>query len=352
MRRARAAEITSREFSAEGESRMAYRADEVKVGLVIVVSLLILAGFIVSILGLRLGQPTKTYTTNLRFAGGIEPGTVVRFGGMQTGKVTEVNVSSKDDSFIQLTMRVAEETPVKTDSEVFINTIGFLGEYYLEISTGSEGSPVLPPESEIKSREIVSFNDLLARTESAVENMNALMVIVNEEILSKDIPKLRDRIKEITDKVQRLLTDVDDVFNEQNRENVAQTLEQLRMLFQENREDMRTTVANFRLASEKLDSLATNLDSLVSGNREDVDIIIKDIRDTVAQARSAAARIETLVAENADKISLTVDNLQATSANTRDFSETIADEPWRLIWRTRQPEKKVIEQQEAGTHAP
>lgn len=331
---------------------MAYRADEVKVGLVIVVSLLILAGFIVSILGLKIGQPTKTYMTTLRFAGGIEPGTVVRFGGMQAGRVAAVNVSSRDDSLIELTMRVAEGTPVKTDSEVFINTIGFLGQYYLEISTGSEGSPILPSGSEIKSREIVGLNELLARAQSAVERVDAVMVIVNEKILAEEFPKLRERIEAIADKVQRLLTDVDDVFNEENRENVAQTLEQLRMLFQENREDMRTTVANFRSASERLESLAATLDSLVAENRDDVDVIIDDIHATAGQVRSAAERIERLVAENADEIAVTVDNLKATTANTRDFSETIADEPWRLIWRTRQPEKKVLDQEETGTHAP
>jgi len=40
---------------------MGYRADEVKVGFVLLLSLLILAGFILVILGLRIGQPVVTY---------------------------------------------------------------------------------------------------------------------------------------------------------------------------------------------------------------------------------------------------------------------------------------------------
>jgi len=183
---------------------MAYRADEVKVGLVIVVSLLILAGFIISIMGLKLGEPMDTYTTQLKFAGGVEPGTVVRFGGMQVGKVTEVDISPSDDTRIRLAMIVEKGLPVKTDSEVFINTIGFLGDYYLEISTGSPGLPLLPPGGEINGMEIAGINEMFASAQSALNKVDAAMVILNERILTEDFGKLRNRIELITDKIVQL----------------------------------------------------------------------------------------------------------------------------------------------------
>ena len=325
---------------------MAYRADEIKVGLVIVVSLLILAGFIISIMGLKLGEPIDTYTTQLKFAGGVEPGTVVRFGGMQVGKVTEVGISPSDDTLIRLAMIVEKGLPVKTDSEVFINTIGFLGDYYLEISTGSPGSPLLPPGGEINGMEIAGINEMFASAQSALRKVDAAMVILNERILTEDFAKLRDRVELITDKIVQLLTDVDMVFNEENRGNITETLAQLRALVQENREDVRATLQNFRSASERLESLASTLDELAGENREDINLLIKEIRSTVVQVRTATEKIDRLVSENAGDVAITIDNLHATTANARDFSETIADEPWRLIWRTRQPEKKALEDKE------
>lgn len=330
---------------------MAYRADEVKVGLVIIVSLLILGGFIVAILGLKIGQPTQTYTTSLRFAGGINPGTAVRYGGMQVGKVREVSVAPMDSSRIQFTVDIQAETPIKTDSEVFINTIGFLGEYYLEISTGSSDAPLLPPGAEIPAREIATLNDILARTQSAVERVDAALVIINEKILTEDLVELRERIDIIGNSMEKLLTDVDQFFAEENRENIRQTLAHLRSLVQENREDIRRSVESFRSASERLDSLAASLDKLVVENRDNVDALIDDIRAAAVQARGAADRVEKLIAENAGDIAITIDNLRATSSNARDFSETIADEPWRLLYRTRQPEKQVISPQETGAGA-
>lgn len=325
---------------------MAYKADEVKVGLVIVVSLLILCGFIMAILGLKLGEPVDTFTTNVQFAGGIEPGTVVRFGGMQVGKVTEVGVSSADNARIQLALTVDKGVPIKTDSEIFINTIGFLGDYYLEISTGTTDAPLLPPESEIPSQEVASINDMLASAQSALEKVDAAMYILNEKILKEDLARLRSRVEQISEKIVKLLTDVDLIFSEENRTNVAQTLERVNALVQESREGVGATLNNFRTASEKLDSLAMNLDTLVGDNREDVDLLIDDIRATVAEMKAAAGKIEDLVTENTDDISVTIDNLKATTANTRDFSENIADDPWRVLWKTPQPEKKILEQKE------
>lgn len=330
---------------------MTYRADEVKIGLVVVLSLLILAGFIISILGLRLGAPADTYTTQLRFTGGVEPGTVVRFGGMQAGRVSEVGVSPTDDTRIRLTMKIDKGLPIKTDSEVFINTIGFLGDYYLEISTGSPGAPLLPPGSEIRGMEVTSINEMFASAQSALEKVDAAMVILNERILTEDFGRLRDKITIITDKIIQLLTDVDMVFDKENRANISETLSQLRTLLEENREDVHSTLDNFRSASEKLDSLATTLDTIAGENREDVSLLIDEIHATVAQVRSVTEKIDRLVAENAGDIAITIDNLRATTANTRDFSETIADEPWRLIWRTRQPQKRVFEHKEEDSLA-
>lgn len=326
---------------------MVYRADEVKVGLVVVAGFLILAGFVVSILGLSLGRPTDTYITKLKFAGGIERGTVVRFGGMQVGKVTDVDVSPLDDTRIRLMMNVKKGLSVKADSEVFINTIGFLGDYYLEISTGSPGSPNLSPGGEINSVEVASINEMLASAQSAIEKVDAAMVILNEKVLTEDFGKFRDRVEIITDKIIQLLTDVDLVFSEENRANIAETLAQLKELVGENKADVRATMESFRSASEKLGSLAATLDEVAEENREDIGLLIDEIQATVAEARSASERIDRLIADNASDIGLTIDNLRATTANTRDFSETIADEPWRLIWRARRAEKMLFEQKEA-----
>ncbi len=318
---------------------MAYKGDEVKVGLVIVVSLLILAAFIIAILGLKIGQPIATYTTTLKYIGGIDTGKSVRFGGMPVGKVTRLSVSKQDNTLIQITMDITKGIPVKSDSVAFVDTLGFIGDFYVEISTGTQGASLLPPGSEIHGREIVSFNDVLASAKSAVEKINETLVIVNDRILKKEFPQLRDEVVATTEKMSKLLVDADQVLNE-NRKNISETIEEIRRLVQDNRQEIHDSVVAFHQASQKLESLADTLDAVVAENKGEVKTAIQDIRDTAAQARTLAERIDKLIAENSNNVTLTVENLRATSANARDFSEEIATQPWRLIWRTREPEKK------------
>ena len=322
---------------------MAYKADEVKVGLVIVVSLLVLAAFIIAILGLKIGQPIATYTTTLKYVGGIEVGKSVRFGGMPVGRVMKLSVSKEDNTRIQVTMDIAQGTPVKSDSTAFVDTLGFIGDFYVEISTGTQSAPLLPSGSEIPGHEIVTFNDVLASAQSAVEKMNETLVIVNDKILTQEFPELRDEVVATTEKMSKLLVDADQVLNE-NRKNISQTIEEIKALVQDNRQEIHDTVAAFHQASQKLESLADTLDAVVVENEDEIKTAIKDIRDTAAQARTVAERIDKLIAENSNDVTLTVENLRATSANARDFSEEIAQQPWRLIWRTREPEKKPIGQ--------
>jgi phospholipid/cholesterol/gamma-HCH transport system substrate-binding protein len=331
---------------------MAQRADEVKVGLVIIISLVILAGFVVSILGVRLGQPVDTYTTELRFAGGIVSGTAVRYGGMQVGKVTAVEVSPVDDTRIRLSLSVDAGLPIKTDSELFINTIGFLGDYYLEITTGSPESPVLQPGGMINSMEIAGVNEMFATAHSAIEKVDATMVILNEKILTEDFALLRERVGMISEKAVQLLTDADLVFSEENRANLSETLSQMRELVQENRADLGETIGNLRSATEKLDSLAATLDGIAGENREDIELLIDEITATVAEARSTTRAIGRLISENEADMNVAIDNLRATTSNTRDLSETLADEPWRILWRTRQPEKVEFNREEAESIEP
>lgn len=322
---------------------MPYKADEVKVGLVIVVTLLILAAFIIAILGLKIGQPTATYTTTLKYIGGIEIGKSVRFGGMPVGRVTRLSVSKQDNTLIQVTMDITQGTPVKSDSVAFVDTLGFIGDFYVEISTGTQGASLLPSGSEIPGREIVTFNDVLASAQSAVEKMNDTLTIVNDKILTQEFPELRDEVMATTEKMSKLLVDADQIL-EENRKNISQTIEEIKALVQDNRQEIRDTVVAFHQASQKLESLADTLDTLVVENKDEVKTAVQDIRDMAAQARAVAERIDKLIAENSNNVTLTVENLKATSANARDFSEEIARQPWRLIWRTREPEKKPIGQ--------
>ncbi len=322
---------------------MAYKADEVKVGFVIVLSLLILAGFIIAIIGLRIGQPMVSYSTELKYVADVDSGRPVRFGGLDVGKVSKVGISPKNNALIEIVMEVEKGTPIKTDSVAFINFIGFVGDYYLEISTGTEGAQLLPPGSEITGQNVTTFNELIAQVQSAVEKLNESLEIINEKVLSQGLPDLKNQVTKTTETMNKLLEDLDKLVTE-NRAQIHLAITEIGDLVQENRKDVRATVENFRTAAAKLNELADSLNSVVAENRGEINTVVKTLRDTAAEAEAAAEKVNTLISQNADEINTTMQNLESTSANFRDLSEELSEQPWRLLWRTRAPRKQEIQE--------
>ncbi|RJP14302.1 MAG: MCE family protein [Candidatus Abyssobacteria bacterium SURF_5] len=323
---------------------MGYRADEVKVGFVLVLSILILAGFIIAILGLRLGQEMVEYSTSLKFVAGIDPGRVVRFGGMEVGNVSDVHVSREDTSLISVVMSIKKEVPIKTDSVAFINNIGFVGDFYIEISTGSAEAPLLPPGSEIQATEVPTFNELIAQARTVVDRLDTSLGIINDNILMEEVPELRKRLEVTAENLDRLLNDLDAILIE-NRQNISRVIKEVAGIVEENRQEINTTIENFREASRKLDILADMLSSVVAENRDDLDTTIDEIRTAAAEARDAAEKLDALVTENVDDMNTVIENLESTSVNFRDMSEDLVGRPWRLFWRTEPPERQVIERE-------
>src|SRR5512140_3634640 len=131
---------------------------EVKVGVLILVSLGILAGFILVMGGLNF---EKTYTVFVDFdnPGGLQTGAPLRVAGVKVGKVSELacmggKVDPKTDRRTLVRAKLAIEARVKDsihdDADFYVTTQGVLGEQYLAIDPGSPQKGVLPENSIVK----------------------------------------------------------------------------------------------------------------------------------------------------------------------------------------------------------
>src|SRR5579863_10465014 len=106
-------------YNKRGEDRpMAKGNEEIKVGAVVVVSLVIFVTALVFVGGVNLfRKPKVAYTVYFRFAGGLEPGSFVRFGGMKVGTVQDAAIDKGDTTRIRVRLLVADGTPIRTNSK-------------------------------------------------------------------------------------------------------------------------------------------------------------------------------------------------------------------------------------------
>jgi len=122
------------------------RGTEFKVGLLILVGLVVFAGFIF-LLGNFSFRSGYTLHVDYNFSGNIQPGAPVKVSGIKVGKVEEVEfmggqVDQATGRRVQVRLEVWVEDrirdAVRQDAEFFINTSGVLGEQYLEIVPGDD----------------------------------------------------------------------------------------------------------------------------------------------------------------------------------------------------------------------
>jgi phospholipid/cholesterol/gamma-HCH transport system substrate-binding protein len=123
---------------------------EVKVGILILVALVLLAGFIVVMGGLNF-QPTYRINVDFTNPGGLKAGAPLRLSGVKIGKVASVDFRGDqpealaEGTLIRVVAEVDKryQSSIHDDSRWFISTQGVLGEFFLAVDPGTVQRPVL-----------------------------------------------------------------------------------------------------------------------------------------------------------------------------------------------------------------
>ena len=286
-----------------------------------------------------LGRATVNYRAHFTFAGGLEPGAVVRYaGGPKVGRVEGLRIDPQNPTRIEVTFSVRPDIPVKTDSVVKILSLSPLGENHLEIAPGSLQAARAPAEAALPSEPYVGFNDITAQLNTLGPEARELLQTLNQ------------RATELKETLAR----VNDALNEQNRANLSGTLSNVRGMLEENRPKIRNTMGNVETASAKVapllddfkktarqaDEALTHIDTVIGENRADVRQAVADLRQTLASASALAAQLDRTVYINSENIDEVLENIRLTTENLKQFTDTIKTRPYSLIRASGPPDRK------------
>ena len=116
---------------------------EIKVGIFVFLGILIMFIIVFSMGEFYILKPTYKVRVVFGFANGIEMGAPVRLAGINVGEIEEVGVfydESQQRTKVYLVAKVKKGAKVEKDAICKINTLGLLGEKYLEISPGTQSA--------------------------------------------------------------------------------------------------------------------------------------------------------------------------------------------------------------------
>src|SRR6266508_3292707 len=119
---------------------------ELRVGVVVLVSLFILAFAILSIGGGGGRAFGSHYQVKalMNDVNGLKSGSPVRVGGVEVGTVTRVDFAGGGSGMVEVTMRLDRRVKdrVTTESEATLGSLGLLGEKAVDITSATLGPPV------------------------------------------------------------------------------------------------------------------------------------------------------------------------------------------------------------------
>src|SRR5580658_6578880 len=101
---------------------------------------------------------------------------------MTVGKVRRVRVDPGNSTRIEIELTVNRDLPLKTDSVAKITTLGPLTDNYIEITTGTEHAPLLPPGADITSTEMLGLPQLGDAIGAMLPDVHQALLKVNSNL--------------------------------------------------------------------------------------------------------------------------------------------------------------------------
>ncbi len=190
---------------------------EVKVGIFVFLGILIMFAIVFSIGQLYILKPMYIVRIVFNFANGIEIGAPVRLAGVNVGEVNDISVyydNKLQMTKVMISARIKNEAKVEKNAVCRINTLGLLGEKYLEVTPGTAdagflaNSEVIAGKDPVQMEEVTkNMKDLSDTVKSATEVARSILEKVNRgegtigKLMTDD--KVYNDLKDVLDRIDR-----------------------------------------------------------------------------------------------------------------------------------------------------
>ena len=305
---------------------------EAKVGAFVIGCFAILAFTVIFLVNAQFSGDTVPYRAYLRYAGGIEPGASVLFGGINVGKVTSVRPSTSDPTKIEILLSVKQGTPLNQASVAKLGMTSVMSAASLSITTGSNDAKRLPPGSSIPSQEAASLDDIAGKMSTVADSANDLIV------------QARGELAGITGDARDLLANLNTVTGPPTQRKVQTALDHVNTLLATERPKIDRISDQLITLSQHADQTVQNLNGTVSDVREPVREDLIELQSTLQQAKQLLGDMQVMVRANDYKIGDTVENLRVATENLDQLTDSLKQRPWSLI-RIKQPKERAVPQQ-------
>jgi len=282
---------------------MKYRTSEIIVGIVSLVALVILVGVTINLKKSTIFSRKYPIAAYFKDVKRLEEGASVYVHGVVRGDVRRIEATGRKDYPVRVVMMLTTGTLLHQGALPRIVSAGLVGETEINIEDTSPSAPLLPPGSEIYGESFKDINDLLAQAPGVLEDIQASVAgirdIIANEKNKQAVSNILESASSITMKINRALG--------------------------ESSTDIRETLRNLRIATERLDHLLAHVDSIVTtvgtnltGASDNLNSAISDLRTSASDVMGRLDRAALQIDEAAAKADLLLTTASAIIAENRE----------------------------------
>jgi phospholipid/cholesterol/gamma-HCH transport system substrate-binding protein len=275
------------------------KQQKIRIGLFAVISGALLGLVLVVFGGLHFWHDRHHYTVVFSDSVyGLEGGAEVYLNGVRVGSVDDVGIDRQDIRRVRVTIEVDDETPVRTDTKAYLQIAGITGLKVIDLRGGSPGAATLADGATIAVGQS-TLDKLEQQASTMADQAGQLMTRANHIV---------ERADQVVDQLAGPLAEV--------TTNLARASAALDTTIRENREVVRTTLADISEAARQVGEL------------------VPSAGDVIAQLRDA------IRTDNAQLRSAMVDIRQA-SRTFKDLAREVKQKPSRLLFSSPAPDRKL-----------
>lgn len=158
---------------------------ELKVGIFVFLGLMILVTFVLLIGDFKTWALGYKINFIFNFVNGVKVGAPVRFAGVDVGEVKDIKfifAPGEQKTKVKIVGWVKKDAKIPSDSTVWVNTLGLLGEKYVEIMPGRDYSRFLTEGQTLIGSDPIAMHEVAQLAKTIAQDIDESIVkIKNKE---------------------------------------------------------------------------------------------------------------------------------------------------------------------------
>ena len=231
---------------------------------------------------------------SFNFTNGLEKNAPVRLAGVNVGTVNDVQMiyDQKGTLHVMVKLWIREDVRLREDSRFYINTLGLLGEKYVEISPGSISQPVIPANSTVVGIDPMSTEELFVKGNEIANNLDKIMTQLSRLISTDSIDIFMGALESVTEAMETINS-----LMEENRGNILEattavnrSAQSLPMVTAHLEKVTGELEEGFAGKGEKIDAILTNLEDF-SNSLDELSSLLEEINRKIREREGNVGRL-------------------------------------------------------------